>query len=137
MGRQLDDAQFDPENDEWVGTRPAWDSHPTLDAQGPSGHRGARTPSRQQTAPPISPDDFRMVFDRLDKGGLSMTYDRCLKELHADGQTHLDLDHVSLVAELTDIRASSTEWVKVPAKTRKLGASLGERRRKRRTRKRR
>jgi hypothetical protein len=135
MGRQLDDPRFDPENDEWVGVPPGWDRQ-SSSGSGSSGRRGMDTFSTKQKAPSINASDFRVIFDRMDKGGLSMTYQRCLEELHNAGFVHLELDHVALVAELTQARGRTREWTGVPSTIEKLATRLGEQRKRRRSRRR-
>jgi hypothetical protein len=136
MGRQLNDPNFDPENDEWVGACPVWDSQssPTFES---SGRQGSGEFLNKQKAPTIDSADFRVVFDQLDKSGLSMTYQRCLEQLHLAGRVDLELDHVTLVAELSEIRSRTRDWTGVPSNVRRLATSLGERRKQRRSKQRR
>jgi hypothetical protein len=134
MGRQLDDPRFDPENDEWVGGRPVWDSQPS--SSGANGRQGSASSSSKQKAPTIDSADFRVVFDQLDRGGLSMTYQKCLEQLHEAGHVHIELNHVAVVAELTEVRSRTREWTGIPSNIRRLATSLGERRRRRRSKRR-
>lgn len=126
MNRQLDDPGFDPANDEWVGAGARWDQQSSIHSSGSSS--GIRATPRRQKAPEIGEDDFEGVFRMLDAGGFAMTYDRCLARLHKEGQSHLSLDHVALVAELTGVRSSPRQWTAVPAPIRKLGRALGRER---------
>ena len=134
MGRQLDDPGFDPENDEWVGRGAGWD-HQSLDS-GSSGYQGRATFSTSQRAPSISATELRLILKQLDSGGLSMTHQKCLDELRRAGHSHLTLDHVALVAELSGFRSQTRDWTGVPASIRRSAANLGERRKIRKSRRR-
>ena len=123
MSRQLDEPGFDHANDAWVGARPGWDR--MSGSTGSEGRQGEITFSDKQPAPLMDRDEFRLVFARVSQGGLSMTYDDCLRDLRAAGHEQLTLDHVALVAELTGIRGPSRQWTKVPAALKSLGATLG------------
>ncbi len=123
MGRQVDEPGFDPANDEWGGAGARWDQQSSIESG--SGWVSSGTQAlRNDKAPAISKDDFRVVFEALDSGGLSMTYERCLARLREAGHEPLHLEHVALVAEMTEIRSSRREWTGVPAPIRKLAESL-------------
>ena len=131
MGRQIDDPGFDPENDEWVGTGARWDQHPSLHSTS-NASSVPRSVPRKQKAPPITEEEFTAAFELLDSGGFAMTYDRCLAELRMAGMSHLETDHVALVAELTGIRSSPRQWASVPAPIARLGRTLARERARRR-----
>ena len=135
MGRQLDDPGFDPENDEWVAGAARWDSLAASNSSR-SGPQHSVKLSKVQPAPPLSSSDLRLIFAELDKGGLSMTNQSCLEALHAAGHKELGPDHIALVAELTGVWGATREWTGVPAGIRKSATALGERRRRRRTKRR-